>query len=500
MTDKKFKVLVLNPSPTRLEKAVNIVNLQNKKAGPFEFSIFLGDVLPNSQIDQSNINPDIPIYFSQGEKDTIDKPSGLNDKFNYLGKIGIYKLTNGLKIGYISGNIKDLSVNEIKDKFSGQNLDILITYFWPASIAMEEKLLLSGDNKLDCLINLVKPQYWFSCGSEKGRFFERKLFKIDNRIIRFISLATMNEGRWWYAFQVGLNPTISEDLKLSDPPTLEDEVTAKRINNELNKSNDGNVTKKQNTNGKSGVEITPDTCFLCLSNPKFELHMIISIGKLCFLTICKGPLTLQKDFGFSGHGMIVPIEHYPTLRSYVINKDSNKKVENSNLVKEINKVQISLVDMFRKLGDFSLVFWEISRRRSIHGHIQFVPVPDKTVSNFETVLRNQIDYDTRLYPEPLKFLKFQEHDDMTELNETINAEDYVLFTLYESSKVTKYLIKLGNDDDKYFDAQFPRKVLAVLLNLKNRIHWSKCKETHEQESIQKAEFQKAYQDFDIMRN
>lgn len=503
MSEGKLKVLILNPTSSNIEKAVQIVNLQNKKAGPFAFSIFLGDVFNNSEQDIKLLAPDIPIYFTSGErKINPERLESLNSNLHYLGEIGVLKLVSGLKIGFISGHIHDLTGENIQNKFKDQSdIDILITYQWPEAIAKEEKNILSGDRKLDVLINTVKPRYWFSAGGTvKGKFFEREAYKIGEKITRFISLSTMNEGRWWYAFSINIDPDDDIDtiqnLKIAAPPIVTSmSVIPKRPIENLSGLSTTNKRFKSRT-----TEVTPSSCFLCLANPSFELHMVISVANLSYLTVSKGPLTLKKPLGFSGHGMIVPIEHYPTLRKYVNEKQSNCKVENSHLYLEINKFQISLAKMFKTLGDYSVVFWEISRLRSVHFHLQFVPVHNNIIPYFEETLKNQIQYDRKLYPERLEYRKYEDSADMSELYETINSEDYVMFTLYEKFGINKYVIKLGNDEDRYFDAQFPRKVMAVLLNLKNRIRWDKSTETTEEESIQKTRFQEAYRPFDIMIN
>ena len=97
------------------------------------------------------------------------------------------------------------------------------------------------------------------------------------------------------------------------------------------------------------------------------------------------------------------------------------------------------------------------------------------------------------------YKKFESTSDMTEYFDIINSEDYVSFTVHEKTRIIRYLIKLGNDDDKYFDAQFPRKVVAILLNLKHRIRWNKCIETVSQESEQKQYFKNCFRKFDILK-
>lgn len=489
---EKIKVLVINPAVQNVSKALKVINQQNKKAGPFSFSLLLGDVLTSKTPNNESLNIDIPTYFAEGEE-VLNDEIHLNENLIHLGTIGTYKLINGLNIGFVRGNLKDITSEQILEKFKGQSIDILMTYLWPDAIAREENLLLCGDPKLDALITELKPQYWFACGGEKGKYFERKPYIQGGKVTRFISLATMGEDRCWYAFQIGTS-TSNNNLNIDStpPPIINTPNSKKRTLEDI----DHHVDLKKN---KPKIDVTPETCFLCLSNPKFELHMIVSIAKYSYLTVSKGPLTLNKTLGFSGHGMIVPIEHFPTIREYVKFKEPSLQVQNSGLYKEIEQFQESLAHMFRSVGDCSVIFWEISRKRSVHGHLQFVPVPDHIIPNFQRTLHNQIDYDKRYYTDPLKFKKFENDQSLDLLHSVINEQDYVLFTIYTKTGITRYLIELGNDDENFFDAQFPRKVLAVLLNLKNRIHWTKCIETREQESIQKAEFQSHYNQFDIMK-
>ncbi|AWU74201.1 uncharacterized protein C5L36_0A08010 [Pichia kudriavzevii] len=495
MPQEKLKILVFNPATKNLAKAVNLVNRQQSKAGPFEFALFLGDVFTeNNATYVEELKPEIPIYYSEGEAQ-YKSSEKLHENFNYLGEIGVLKLANGLKIGYVTGDLKNKTSDEILSKFKSQHVDILLTYLWPDAIAKEEKLILSGEPKLDCLIDNVQPRYWFACGGEKGRFFEREPYSINGRITRFISLAAMDEGRWYYAFQISLSPELLQEPIGPPPIVFKINSTSKRT---LTLSNE-EPQKEQKQLAKPLPVITSESCFLCLSNPNFELHMVIHVGNMAFLTVTKGPLTPKQDFGFSGHGMIVPINHHATLRLHAKSFDDALRVESSSLYKEITKYEENLTRMFRSLGDYSVIFWEISRKRSVHSHIQFLPVKDDVIMNFEKVLQNQIEFYKRYNTDTIMYKKFESTSDMTEYFDIINSEDYVSFTVHEKTRIIRYLIKLGNDDDKYFDAQFPRKVVAILLNLKHRIRWNKCIETVSQESEQKQYFKNCFRKFDILK-
>ncbi|ONH73652.1 hypothetical protein BOH78_2901 [Pichia kudriavzevii] len=171
MPQEKLKILVFNPATKNLAKAVNLVNRQQSKAGPFEFALFLGDVFTeNNATYVEELKPEIPIYYSEGEAQ-YKSSEKLHENFNYLGEIGVLKLANGLKIGYVTGDLKNKTSDEILSKFKSQHVDILLTYLWPDAIAKEEKLILSGEPKLDCLIDNVQPRYWFACAKTAGKAF-----------------------------------------------------------------------------------------------------------------------------------------------------------------------------------------------------------------------------------------------------------------------------------------------------------------------------------------
>ncbi|GMF56341.1 unnamed protein product [[Candida] boidinii] len=239
---------------------------------------------------------------------------------------------------------------------------------WPIAISNEKKLSLVGDKKIDIVFKLLKPRYCFSCGSKLGRFFERNAFDWNEsdsstsikRNCRFISLGVQGSpDKWFYAFNISINNESAENQQQSEATQLEPNpfaetrsVTAseqvpnssthglapsslpnipmgtnkKRLNTEID---DKAIIKKPR------AEVTPDKCFFCLSNPKVAIHLIVSIGEFAYVTTTKGPLTVKnKDLNFSGHGLIIPIQHIPTLRSL---KDSNDgaDIEDLPVYKEI---------------------------------------------------------------------------------------------------------------------------------------------------------------------
>ncbi|VEU21572.1 DEKNAAC102303 [Brettanomyces naardenensis] len=427
------------------------------------------------------------------------------------------ELENGLTVGYVTGKLGDITEQDLRKRFT-REVDILISYQWPKLIADEERLTTVGDPKLDFLLEAVKPRYWFAIGYDKGKFFERAPFKWNDeghgeRITRFISLAEQgSKEKWYYAFNISKNA--SDDVKsvtgLGSKP-----VPRKRTPESLPE-----VPKKRTKEGplerkRPRVQVSPESCFFCLSNPKVELHMIISIGEYSYLTVAKGPLTVRNSpFGFSGHGLIIPINHYPTLLRWKEGEEAKKlevsgtkesdgsptttvlNVQDTEVYKEIQHYKSSLLKMFKSFGDYGLVFWEISRSDGVHFHTQFVPIPLRAAKDFEKYLIKQIDFEKSRYGDELSYVRYSQ-DDKKEIYEAINSQDYMLITLAKSEEEqTNYLFRFTEASGRA-DLQFPRKVVAFLLNLGRRIQWAKCQESLADETEQRDSFQKKFQPYDF---
>lgn len=510
MADKS-KFLVLNPLPVNLDKVLAKANVQNSKNGPFEAILLLGDVLPSlaSSIPATDLNA--PAYFTEGkngfhesviEENEQNGSSDLIDiKANFTMLkllVKIFKLQSGVVVMMIAGRaeLDDhksealLLVRENRSK-----IDILVTYNWPKAIAAEEKLLLVGDSFIDEVVKETKPRYHFAVGNERGKFFEYKPFKWESgEFTRFISLGEEGSGeKWFYAFglglqpqnvgtQVGPNPFTTVHVPfVSKKRPAEDETDIKEIT-------------QSNIVPKKAKKVTSDQCFFCLSNPNTETHMIISIASHTYMTIAKGPLTRpNKHLRFPGHAIILPIEHIASIRE----KTSN--VIESPIYKEILQYQNSLVKAFLKSNPFyRLVFFEINRLENVHASVQVVPIPEYFLNKFSQTLENKAHSNNERYERNHK-LEFKSYKDEKDpgLIQTINEYDYIMFTVYLDENDKMYFVARLTDSSKSVDLQFPRRVLAHLLNLPKRVYWDKCQQPMLQESKDCEEFKKFYHDFDF---
>jgi diadenosine tetraphosphate (Ap4A) HIT family hydrolase len=131
-----------------------------------------------------------------------------------------------------------------------------------------------------------------------------------------------------------------------------------------------------------------DSCWFCLSNPKVEKHLIVSIGTEIYATLAKGPVISSTDVESKvpglGHILLIPITHYPTFGK--IPMESQIEV-----VAELEKYKSSIRRMFDKY-DQDLVLFEVSRESftgMTHAHIQIVPVPRSKSDQVEKVAREQ---------------------------------------------------------------------------------------------------------------
>ena len=214
--------------------------------------------------------------------------------------------------------------------------------------------------------------------------------------------------------------------------------------------------------------------------------MIVSIGSSAYLTIAKGPLTRSnKNLLFSGHGILIPIEHTATVS------------QDSPVRKELLRYQDSLVTAFdEQKPNLKLIFWEISRDTNIHHHIQFLPVQDTLLGKFPNSLNLRVKLNNEKFKknQKLNFQKFTDSSDPA-LLKIIESNNYMMFTLCENKTNRIYYITPLNENP--IDIQFPRRVLAHVLNLPDRVHWDKCQQPKLKEMSDCDNFKSFFQKYDF---
>ncbi|KAH3686255.1 hypothetical protein WICPIJ_002752 [Wickerhamomyces pijperi] len=508
--------LVLHPDSTQLKTIITKVNTLNSKSGPFDAVIFLGDAITEPlQLEEPLATSG---YLCEGQSEVSSNLLSNNTNITYLpGKYGVFTTVDNLKIAYLTGDEEYLKTNhsDIIDKFTkvNTNIDILITNKWSQVIANEEKLFY-GDSQIDPIVELLKPKYHFCVGSNtQGKFFERLPFKWedDDKVTRFISLAKFgnaNKEKWIYAFNLNQS-NVAESL----PANLT--ANPYKAAKELQLSSKALMTKRpteesneqQHPAKKQRKEVSPKDCFFCLSNPQIQTHMIISIGEHAYLTIAKGPLTKPNtQMSFSGHCLIIPIEHCPCLPSIADGGDGVRSVVKTPLHNEILRYQSSLVRLFTSLNH-AVVFYQINKKDNFHFHIQCFPVPVDFLVDFNQILQRNTDINNKQgkfrQNSKLKFQKFTTDTDEQYLK-IVNDPDaeYIKFTTFvrtvgstTSTDQEIYISRL--DPDSSLDLQFGRKVMAYLLRTPKRIKWMDCKQSEQRETEETEQFKDKFKGFDF---
>ncbi|CAK9438586.1 uncharacterized protein LODBEIA_P28100 [Lodderomyces beijingensis] len=445
MAAETTKILVANPSPDNLEKVLERCNVQNDKNGPFAATVLLGDVIPeNHHLPSTELNESM--YFTRGYNGISDEveakaeaqsqeagnASSLVDVAENLTYVkppySLIKLVSGTTMLILSGPLTQELVTRISNV--KQKIDLLVSYKWPLAIAEKEMFLQVGDEVVDEVVKLVKPRYHFAVGTSEGKFYEHEPFRwISGEVTRFISLG--QEGgkeKWYYAFTISGGDGDDQH----EVETVENPFSRKRKCAEDTPSL-SSVAKR-----KKPKTVTPDECFFCLSNPTTETHMIVSIGSHSYLTVAKGPLTRSnKDLSFSGHGILIPIKHIPSIG------DEDEQVKS-----ELKTFESTLVRAFAEQRPFlKLIFYELSKHDNVHHNVQFLPVYEKMLDKFAKSLafRTKLNNDKFKRNQILKFQEFANPQDEALLS-IENSHDFIKFIIHFSPEQSKiYIAKLARD-------------------------------------------------------
>ncbi|KAJ8960251.1 hypothetical protein NQ318_003976 [Aromia moschata] len=413
MTEKQ-KILLCGDVEGRFEALFKRVETINKKSGPFDLLLCVGnffginnkDFIPYRIGDKKVpiptyiLGPNQEDHVSQYPSD--DSEFELCNNMYYLGKRGIYTDSKGLKIAYISGvsgkdtqgpwTYSEKEVSQLCDlcvrgKSSFRGVDILLSSQWPQGIVAENsKISLSVNAASDLpsyLCMKLKPRYLVA-GLE-GVFYERPPFRCPSlgdhdttmeSVTRFIGLARVgnpNKDKWIYA----LSLTPMDKMKLSDLLQKTTDETPCPFNFQeleskifkIKRKSSGpsqyfydmnapeDVDRGKRKPKKPRIEFDQSKCWFCLASPSVEKHLIVSVGNTAYLAAAKGGI-VEKHF------LICPIEHYQSSLS-----------QPAEVGKEISQFKESIRKFYSKDGHIP-VFFERNYKTS-HMQLQAVPIPEK---------------------------------------------------------------------------------------------------------------------------
>jgi Protein similar to CwfJ C-terminus 1/Protein similar to CwfJ C-terminus 2 len=182
--------------------------------------------------------------------------------------------------------------------------------------------------------------------------------------------------------------------------------------------------------------------------------MIVSIGTEVYLALAKGPLTTAESSGlpFPGHIIIITIAHTP--------------ISSSTEAAEMDDYQSRLTKFFSEKGCHA-VTWEIRHNEGVHAHRQVVAVPQSKLL------------------EDAFIEGFSEKKMVLEKREPGESEEYCRVVLPSGSFVATLPPR--------FDLQLPRRILAKVLDVEERMDWRSCIQDEEEEKADGLTFRNTFE-------
>ena len=528
-------------------KKCSVLHVKNS----FSFAIVTGNLFAEVQDDASLdalLNGQIaiacPTYFTVGTTplpariiEKIEKDEEIAHNLHYLGKRSVFKTSDGVRIVTLGGQLDSTIVGgQSKEQYlpyhteddakalrGANNADILLTTLWPTGVWRKSNKDITVDpttipasEAIADLCAALKPRYHFAMSPADFCFEREPFFPAEGgagsengvQLTRFISMApwaNVAKAKSMYAFTLKkesiLNPppgsTISPFFRPEKKKRTADEAEFSRFSDGHHR--DGDRRNKNRRHRERSPPPGPDKCFFCMgNNPDLPEHMVVVFGDECYLATAKGPLPAPDTFkgkglNFPGHMIITTLQHTPTLSKSSVGMNE-EQVEKT--FKEMSRLRDSMQGMVSKLskGKLGTVAWEISRGRNIHLHWQFMPVPAALVK------AGTVEAGFRVLAQDLKLgtMREKEFGPADEID-----GDYFRVWIWaedgdgEDAQVIRKSLVLQFDDSVRFDLQFPRKVMAKLMDLEKRVIWQDVAQTVEEETADVAAFRESFREWDF---
>ncbi|XP_044736646.1 CWF19-like protein 1 [Chrysoperla carnea] len=526
MDANKIKILICGDVKGNFQTLFSRVETLNKKAGPFEMLLCVGDFFGDNfnefkQYQAGLKKVPLSTYIlgpvSQEQERYFEDINGceIAPNISYLGKRGLFSPSTGLKIAYLSGIQSDSDEYEkftfrkqdamalkaacVRSQCSFRGVDILLTSQWPKFITNGDdnaKVEYNGSDIISWLAVHLKPRYLIS-GFE-DHYFERKPYRNKNKsgdsmeiATRFIALAPVKKSskeKWLYA--LSLTPlermrmtelcqrtTDETDSPFPDELLREDitkEVKFDQSENkqyfyDMNASMDDTKRKRKGANNpfkekRPKPEFDQSKCWFCLGSPNVEKHLVISVGNEIYLTLAKGGLV-------SEHVLISPITHFQATVGL-----------SEEFLNEIEQFKKSLVKYFDSKNEVP-VFFERNYKTS-HLQIQVVPIPKQATRELKEIFIDEANGHG---------IQLEELPDISQLQTAIPKG--VPYFMVELPDKTVLYSKIRNN----FPLQFGREVLTSgpILDMPDRIEWQDCKLNETEEIALVQRFRKSFERYDF---
>ncbi|KAI1870149.1 hypothetical protein JX265_006319 [Neoarthrinium moseri] len=537
------KIIVLGSVNGKLDTAFSKLAALHSKNN-FSFAIIAGNLF---EVDQDEgtierlVNGEISVplttYFTVGNAPLppqivarVEADEDVCENLHFLGKRSVNKTSDGIRIVTLGGILDKSIVGGLSKEqhlpfhttgdatsLRGSNkADILLTSMWPAGVWSKSKVVLSPENQaatassheIADLCTAIKPRYHFSF-SAADFFYEREPFfyvtddeaSESKPVTRFISMASFGnaaKAKAMYAFNLQPEEAASVPPIGSTPsPFTAAKGTKRQADGDPSAysgrfAHDGHSDRpNRRRRHQRSPPPGPSQCFFCLSNPELATHMVCSIGENAYIASAKGPLPSSSTFSstglkFPGHQIIIPFAHEPTMRAV-------PNGEGLPTYHEMARFREALQAMVSKQSDHKLgaVTWEISRANNIHTHWQFLPVP------IDLLRKGLVEAAFKVEGENLRYPTFKERAVGSGIDEEGDFLRLWLWSDDSDAEIQGKELVMPINDTFRFDLQFPRKVLAKLLQLDKRIRWQDVAQSVEEESADAEHFKEAFKPWDF---
>ncbi|XP_054088915.1 CWF19-like protein 1 homolog [Zeugodacus cucurbitae] len=523
--DSKIKILIIGDVRGRFRQLFQRVESINKKAGPFEIIFcvgeFFGTVEQNDELiayKNRNKSVHVPTYIlGPCSKETVRFYNDIKDgeicvNLTYLGKRGLYTLTSGVKVAYLSGlekvsghnpedekqifydkdDVLSLRNSCVASKTSSSDykgVDILLTSQYPYGITDNHE---NASKLISFLCKEIKPRYHF-CGLS-SKYYEPPPFRIPSDQLtplelctRFISLAEVgNTAKEKYIYALSLTPVEKmRVLELIQKTTNETKCPFIGINIHDFTGHDGESENKQyfydmnivgdDNRKRSGgggqrhdkrpriMNIDQEKCWFCLSSSDVEKHLVISIGENFYLALAKGPI---NEF----HVLIMSITHI-----------SSASLLSDDDWKELSKFKKALRYLFKSYGQ--IVCFTERHYKSSHLQINALGIDEGYAWKIKHAFEDKAEEFN---------LQFETLPALTSSQMLPQQGPYFVAELPdESTLITRQM--------KHFPLHFARDVFCSenLLNCEEKVDWKDCKLDKDKEIEMVKNFRKKFQKYDF---
>ncbi|XP_015190727.1 PREDICTED: CWF19-like protein 1 [Polistes dominula] len=515
MTDKQ-KIIFCGDVKGHFKFLFTKIENINKKNGPFEFLLCVGDFFGENNIQLEPYkngmkNIVVPTYIigPNREKDLKYYPDidgyEICQNLTYLGRRGLYVATSGLKIAYISGiesnktECKEVCFQKndvvsvknacLKGQPSYRGVDILLSSPWPKGITdldpNKPDFKFHGSELVAWLAAQIKPRYHIS--ALENIHYERPPYRnhsLDESGIeiatRFIALGPVGNNekkKWLYA----LNLTPIDRIRLSElvmkttdetsspylKHLLQDELTETKTTQFFYdmKSKSNKRTKNSDYSYKKlKTEFDQAKCWFCLSSPEVSKHLVISVGTEVYVALARGGLV-------EDHMLISPITHHQSLSVLPI-----------NILKEMELYKNAIKTYFANTNRVP-VFFERNYKTS-HCQLQAVPIHENQAS----VIKEMFEEIAESYN-----FKIEELPLHTDLQQIAKAGVLYFYVELPDGRLLYYRIK------KNFPLNFGREVLACdrILDVNHRSDWRDCQMNKDEETELAIRIRTQFKPYDV---